>query len=112
MELNIDNIPFNPDCWARKSLPTRHRYDHLCNKQSNINKNLQKIVKYLQKIPSLDISKEEATLEELRILVEKREYYENTYLDKERELLDWTNLQKNGPFGMRKVTMKKPFFLK
>ena len=88
-ELNITNLPYNPECWACKSLPTRKRYEQLNEKQDKITKDLQKIVKYLQKIPQFDLENEKLTLDELRILVETREYYENTHDQMDEEYNDW-----------------------
>ena len=88
-ELNIDNLPFNPECWACKALPTRNRHTQLCNKQTSINKELQKIVKYLQKIPEFDLDSEISTLEELRILVETKEFYDNTCEQMNLEYEEW-----------------------
>lgn len=88
-ELDIKNLPFNPECWACKSLPTRKRFDQLNEKQTKITKDLQKVVKYFQKIPDFDLNKQLNTLEELKNTFDLRSYYENTYENIQTEYNEW-----------------------
>jgi DNA repair exonuclease SbcCD ATPase subunit len=91
-ELSIEKLPFNPECWACKSLPTRTRHQELCNKKDILVRDLQKNVKYFKKIPTFDLEKERATLEELRILLDTREYYEKTVERMIREENEWVQI--------------------
>jgi len=91
-ELNIDKLPFNPECWACKALPTRERHNDLCNKKDGLVKELQKIVKYFKKMPSgFDLEAEQATLNEMEITISDREYYEKTVSRMESEATEWEN---------------------
>jgi DNA repair exonuclease SbcCD ATPase subunit/DNA repair exonuclease SbcCD nuclease subunit len=93
-ELNIDNLPFNPECWACKALPTRERHTDLCNKKNSLLKEVQKIVKYLKKLPSsFDLEAEQANIDELEITIRDREYYEKTAPRMESESTEWESVR-------------------
>ena len=95
-ELNVANLPFNPDCWACKALPTRERHNDLCNKKGSLVKEIQKIVKYLKKLPGgFDLEAEQATLYEMEENIQTREYYEKTVDRMTTEKAEWEQVHED-----------------
>ena len=88
-ELNVANLPYNPECWACKSLPTRVRHNDLCSKEESLKKEVQKIVKYLKKLHSFDLEAEQAAVSEMEHMIIDREYYEKTAERMTREATEW-----------------------
>ena len=99
---NLEQIPFNAECWACQQQPMRIRHVQISTYKKQMSHVLHKTLKYLQKVHNenscdLDtlVVDLQTKMDELEINIKLRELYETTAEIKASEYEMWEEINKN-----------------
>jgi DNA repair exonuclease SbcCD ATPase subunit len=94
----VSSLPFNKECWACQKQPMRIRQVQLTEKMSTVKKSLSKVVKYLATNSGsgdgegADLREMKSEAKALKVVIEKRGYYDATYERMMTEKKAWDDL--------------------
>ena len=85
----MEDLPFNAECWACQKQPMRIRMVQIKEKSSIVTKTLNKVMKYLSQVGDVDLKAKKDEARAIKLLIDKHGFYNATYERKEKERNSW-----------------------